>query len=163
MSTKNPGLIPYQFQDTGRTILIRKVSPYLVFELSKAFPAPKPIQQEVDYGDGKKRMEENPAHPDYLEAMRNYNRNFQERLTTLMIKRGVEIELTDEIKAEVAELRAFWREEYKAELDPSDKMVYILNLCVGSDKDLEELIEKITRRSQPTEAVVAEALDGFRS
>lgn len=162
MSTRNPALKPYTFKDTGREVCIKKVSPLLVMELQKSFPPPKPPLQKVDYGDGQEHWEANPSHPDYLQAMSDYNFAFQERLQRLMVKRGVSLTWTEEMRTEVAELRDFWKTEFEKELDPDDGMVYVLMICVGSDKDLEELLEAIARRAQPTEGAVNEALNSFQ-
>jgi hypothetical protein len=162
MSTKNPALTPFTFKDTGRTVLTRRVSPYMVFELQRAFPPPAPPMQEVDYGDGKTRLEPNSANPDYIESVKKYNLDFQEKMQRLIIKRGIHVNLSDDDREEVAELRKFWMDEFEKELDPDDRMVFILHICIGSDTDLEEILNAITRRSQPTEPAIKEALDGFR-
>jgi hypothetical protein len=163
MSTKNPALIPYMFKDTGRQICVKKVSPMLIMELARQFPAPKPPMQKVDYGDGKDHFEPNPNSPAYEADMRQYNLDFQDRLQKLMIKRGVVLEWTEEMRQEVADLRAFWRETFDQDLNSDDAMVYVLNLCVGSENDLEELLGVIARRSQPTDPAITEALDSFKS
>lgn len=162
MSTKNPALTPFKFEDSGREILIRRVSPYLVYELQKAFPEPKPPVQEVVYPGNVKKMEPNPQNPEYLAALAKYNQDFQDRMTRLIIKRGVEVKLTEEDQQEIQELRDFMKKEYEITLDPDNAMVYVLNICVGSDGDLDDLVAAIMRRSQPTEESVKNALSGFQ-
>lgn len=163
MSTKKNGLTPYTFKDTGVQVLIRKVSPLLAVTLQQKFPSPTPPMEEVDYGDGKKHYEPNPTHPDYLEALKRYDEENEKRMRTLLLKRGVEIEMTDEAKEEVAALRGFMKDEFGKTLDEDDKMVYISYIAIGSDKDLEELLSAVMRRSQPTEEVVEQAQEAFKS
>lgn len=163
MSTKNPGLIPYTFKDTGRSICIKKISPLLIMELNRQFPAPKPPLQKVDYGDEREHWEPNASNPAYLQELMDYNIEFQRKLQVLMVKRGTVIEWSQELRDEVAELRKFWKENFGQDLDADDDMVYILNLCIGSESDLEELLGVIARRSQPTAPAIQESLDGFKS
>ena len=160
-------LHPFTFKDTGITVQIRKVSPLLIMEVQKAMPVPKPPTQEVVYGDpndpGAKRVEEpNEAHPDYLESIDKYNGELEAKVRKFMIERGVVITLSDEQKNEVKELREYWKEEFSAELSGNDKYLYVSYIAIGTDADMEEVMDVIMRRSQPTEAAMAEAKDGFQ-
>lgn len=160
-------LNPFTFQDTGVTVQIRKVSPLLIMEVQRAMPVPKPPTQEVVYGDpkdpGAKKVEEpNEAHPDYLEAIDNYNTELEAKVRKFMIQRGVVITLNDEQKADVKELREYWEEEFGVELKGNDKYLYVSYIAIGTDSDMEELMDVIMRRSQPTEAAMAEAKAGFQ-
>lgn len=164
---KTSELTPHTFKDTGISIKIRKVSPMLIMEVQKAFPPPKPPMQEVVYGDpgepGAKTVKEpNEAHPDYLVAIDEYNLELEVKVRQLMFKRGVRINLDDDQKQEVKELRADWKEMFDVELSGNDKYVYISYIAIGTDSDMEELQEVIMRRSQPTEAAVAESKAGFQ-
>jgi hypothetical protein len=150
--SKFPGeLTPFTFKDTGINIKIRKVSSFLVNELNKLYPAPKPPMQEVDYGDGKVVMEPNEAHPNYIQTMADYQNLKMEQLKKLLVRRGVECEVDTEA---VQELRDYWRAEYGKELEGTDKEIYIFYICAGTDKDADELMEAILRRSQPTKEAV---------
>jgi hypothetical protein len=146
--SKFPGeLTPFTFKDTGISVKIRKVSPLLINELYKLYPAPKPPLQEVDYGDGKKVMEPNEAHPDHVQALADHNVQIYEQMKKLLVKRGVVCEVDKEA---VDELRQFWNEEYGKELEGTDLEVYVFYICAGSDVDIDDLMTVITRRSQPT-------------
>ena len=152
MNYKPSELVPFTFKDTGITVLIRKVSPLLAMELQRAFPPPKPPMNEVDFGDGVKRMEPNEADPAYLRDMDKYNQDFELKMRRMLIKRGVALEITEEIKEQVEDLRSFWLEEYGIEFpEPDDKMAFVWYVAVGTDQDLRELLEAIMRRSQPTQ------------
>jgi len=153
----------YTFKDTGVAVHIRKVSPLLLLRLREDFPPPRPPMQEVDYGDGKKKMEPNPAHPDYQEAQDTYNVEMEKRLRRLLIRRGVKLDWTPEMKAEVVEVRELYLSETGREMEEDDHVVFVSYVAVGTDKDLEELLEVIMRRSAPTEAAAAEAQERFKS
>ncbi len=156
-------LIPYTFKDTGRTVMIRKISPYLINELRKLYPAPEAPTQVVDY-DGEKIVESNPSHPDHVKAMQEYNLMIEQRMRRLIIKRGVVVDFTPEIEQEIEELRAFWAEETEGhEIEETDNTVfYVTYLCFGSDADAEELLDAIMRRSQPTREDVELTKAAFR-
>lgn len=151
-TNKTAELIPFTFQDTGVTVLIRKVSPLLAMELQRVFPPPDPPMNKVDFGDGESRMEPNEADPAYLKQLQDYNQDFELKIRRMLIKRGVIVEITDTIKAQVQELREFWQEEYGIDFpEADDKLAYIWYIAVGTDQDLKELLQAIMRRSQPTQ------------
>lgn len=154
-------LTQHVFQDTGRSVLIRKVSPFLMSEIARSFPPPQPPLQEVDYGDGPV-LEPNPAHPDYERAMQEYNMSLEEKVRRMMIRRGVVIQWDDEKRAEVQQLRDEWREEFGTELSGSDELIYVSHICIGTGEDFGELIEAIQQRSHPTGPEVELARSGFR-
>ena len=154
-------LYPFIFQDTGVEVFIKKVSPLLVVELQKAFPAPVPPRQRVEIG-GEWVEEPNPAHPDHVQALEQYSVEFEQRVRKLLISRGVVIpEANTTWRDEVKELRQFWMDTYGKELDGDDKAVYIAHIAIGTDADMTDLLSKILQRSQPTEEAVASAKDSF--
>lgn len=159
----NRKLEDFTFKDSGVTVKIKRVSPYLVSKMSEQFPPPEPPLQEVDYGDGKKRKEVNESDPKYIEEMRKYNIEFEKRMRKVIIDLGVVYELTDEDKKEVEKLRQYMTEEFDGELEDDDKVAFITYIAVGSDKDIEDLISAILLRSQPTEKAIEAAKNNFKS
>lgn len=159
--TKENELTTFTFPDSGRKVLLRRVSPLLTFDLQKAFPPPTPPMQSVTIGEGVEEMQPNYAHPSYTDAMKAYQGDMNNRLQRLMIKLGVVINWTDEMKAEVQAVRDVFREETGAELDKEDVLVYVKYICVGSDGDLEDLAMRLMRRSHPTEVAISEAEKSF--
>lgn len=156
-------LEPYVFKDTGETVQIRKVSPLLVIKLRERFPAPRPPLQTVDYGDGPKQ-EQNPTEPNYLLAVQDYEQAMERRVRNLLIQRGVIIDWDDEKKARLEELRAWWKTTYNEDLDDlDDTFAYVSYLCVGSDSDLEDLINILIKRSQPSKEGIEGAQERFKS
>lgn len=161
MATKTNALTPHTFKDTGKVVQIRKVSPLLIMQLQKDFPEPVPPMQEVDYGDGKKVLEPNPAHPDHELALRQYRYDFEQRMRQMMIDRGVVLELSEDDKQEIQDLRDYWQANYGKALPGSDKFIYISYLCIGTDADMDELVTAISRRSQPSHGAVEAAKKSF--
>ena len=125
---------------------------------------PTPPLQEVDYGDDEKGMEPNAAHPDYQKAVSEYTDMIEHKLRRMVIKRGVSVEITPEIKAEIEELRAFWKEENPDKLidETDDTVFYVTFICFGSNEDSEELLAAIMQRSQPTREDVELTKVAFR-
>lgn len=152
----------FTFQDSGEVVGIRKVSPLLMIRLRERFPMPKPPMQEVDYGDGVKKLEPNPAHPAYREALSEYDQMIEQKARRMLIKRGVVIEWTPERREALEEIRAYWKENLDGDLEPDDEVAFVSYVCVGSDSDLEEFLEALLKRSQPTEAAVDEAAGRFQ-
>lgn len=156
-------LVPFTFKSTGKTVMIKKVSPFLAMELQNAFPPPEPPTQKVEYDEGDVREEKNWSHPDYLKQVEAYNLAFSNKVQNLMIKRGVHFEITEEIRTELEELRKFWQEEYGTELsEKNDKLAYVLYVCAGTQEDTEDMIAAITKRSQPTEVAIQQAQGTFQ-
>lgn len=152
----------YTVKDTGATFQIRKVSPLLLLKLRDKFPPPVPPQQEVDYGDGVKRLEANPAHPEYVKAQADYDQMMELKARELMVRRGVIIDWTEERQAEYQEFADWWQATYDEPLDGDRNFNYIYYIAIGSDSDLEELITALVRRSQPTEEAVKAATARFQ-
>lgn len=164
-----PPLPTFTFQDSGITVSIRKLSPFMGEQigrsLKKEHPAPKPPINEVSYGDGKPVQEENLADPDYLLAMQIYEQEMAheagQRMMDLVIEAAVVIDQVDLV--EVARIRAVMAAiGAPIEDEMSDREVYIRFVCIGTQDDLEELMAAATRRSQPTEAAIAENVTAFR-
>jgi hypothetical protein len=154
-------LYDHTFQDTGRTVQIRKVSSLLRAETrrqvaaSPGFQEPQPPVSTVDYGEGEVTIP-NPAHPIYQDLRRAWNDKVNEetgaRLKRLAIRRGVvctvDAVAVESVRADMAaegvDLSAF-----------DDHYVYVAFVCVGSDDDWTDLLKAIFERSTPQEAAIA--------
>lgn len=153
----------FVFKDTGVVVGIRHVSPLLLIKLRERYPAPKPPMQEVVYGD-EKVMEPNSAHPDFITAQTEYDQAMERRSRELLISRGVVIEWTDEKNTELEELKGWWAETYQEPFVPTNQTFdYVSYIAIGSDSDLEDLVNALIRRSQPTEEAVKDAQARFPS
>lgn len=152
----------FVFKDTGVAVTIKRVSPLLVLKLRDSFPRPKPPVQKVVGLDGAERLEENPAHPDYLAQLEQYEIDSELRVRRLLIRRGVEFDWTDERRKEVEELKEFWKNVYGETLTGTDEEIYISYIAIGTDGDMKDLLDAITIRSQPTEEEAQKAKDRFQ-
>lgn len=162
MATKENALTPFTFKDTGKTVKIKKVSPLLIMQLTKDFPEPEPPVQEVDYGDGEIKHEPNPAHPDYERALQKHRYEFEQRMREMMIDRGVVLDLSEDEKNEIKELRDYWQTQYEKPLAGNDKYIYLSFICIGTDGDMDDLVNAISRRSHPSNGAVEAARKSFQ-
>jgi hypothetical protein len=166
MSRSVPPLLVHVFQDTGREVQIRKLSPFIRDDVAASirkkdkaennYPMP-PMAAGVE---GK--LEPNDSDPDYNVAKQQYERRLpgriQEQLLRVSIHRGIEIEFTEEIKNDISLFKAQMAAngvEINPEVD--DKELYVTRICIGSNDDLQELHDALFKRSLPTrEAIEAE-------
>lgn len=151
---------------TGITVKTRKVSPFLLVDLTKTMapPKPKPPRQEIKLADGSSRLEENIAHPDYLDALEEYDTKVNELQTRILLRRGIEVDLSAEDIQAVNKLRQEIVNDFGAELVEKDNVIaYIKYICVGDGDDIQKLINHLTDKSQPTEEAVQVAVDSFQS
>lgn len=160
MSTKKNELTPFTFKDSGKTVLIKKVSPLVLMEMQKQFPEPTPPTQEVEI-NGKKVIEPNYSHPDYLIAKQEYTFAFENKMRKFLIRRGVTVNMSEEVKQEIAQIKADYFEDTGAELQGSDEFIYVSFIAIGTDQDMEDLMSELTQRSQPTDLEVAAAKKSF--
>lgn len=152
-----------QFTFTNGVVVgIRRVSPFLAIDLQEKFPPPEPPLEEVDFGDGKKRFEANPTAAQYLKDMTKYRVDFEKKMRRLIIKRGVVITIDETIKAQLKELREFYTEEYGSDPESyGDVVDYVIYIAVTEAEDLNNLINAILGRSQPTQEGIKKVVDSF--
>ena len=118
---------PFTFPTSGKEIKVRKVSPQVMTDAALTLPAPQPPMQEVEL-DGQKRLEANPAHPDYLKAVQDYQ-IAQQRLTQkLLVRLGVDYVLSQDD-----------RNDLKRTTDVLEE----LNIPLGGDSELERWINYV--------------------
>ncbi len=142
--------------DSGKTIQTCRVPVMLVRDIQRSVKRPVPPTLEVQYEAGVRR-EENRNDPAYLEALNEYGMELGERLLKLVIRRGVIVTVdTDAVAALRADLA-----EMGVTLDADDHFVYVSRILCETERDLEALREAVLRRSQPTEAATAEAVERF--
>ena len=145
----------------GLEVGIKRVSPMLAVELARKFPKPKPPMKQVKYGD-EISLEPNPADPEYLATLEEWQVQQELRTQSMYIRRGVVIELTDAQRKELAELRQFWKDEYGMELDKDDKYAYITYIAMEGGEDIGGLLSAIAGVSRPTEEAIEAAVDSFQ-
>lgn len=157
-----PTLPSFTFE-SGVTVRLRKVSPFLMNEIRRGMPPPPPPKNEVDYGDGPV-WEENPTDPEYQQQLKEHEAEVSMEILRTAIEFSVEFEISDEqIEEEVARLRErMHKRKRPIELSESDpRVAYILYVCGPGDEELGKLAKAIFRISQPTEEAIAEQVATF--
>lgn len=142
----------------GREARLTPVNPALIVEVQRLRQAPKPPVIESPVGDGTYLTEENPADPDYQTALLQYGILVEEDMAKLLMKLGVEIEVDG---AAVKSIRDFMLSNFKKELDPDDKYVYLRYCVAPSDDEYLDFISSLQGRSKPEEGAIAQALENF--
>lgn len=152
-------------KDSGIALAVRKVSPNLLLEFQREFdernPVPEAPTQRINYGTEDRpewREEKNESHPEYKKALADRRSLLNNESQSLLIDRGVVIEMSDDDKASVKELRDYWKSSKGKQLAGSDKEVFVRYIALGTSEDMQELVQAITRRTQPTEVAVTEKL-----
>lgn len=151
----------YTFRDSERTIEIQRVPVGMLGQLADEFPAPPVPRVETDYGDGKKVWEENPTDPDYKAALADWRKTINTQSQKLIAQRALP-PLSDAQKDEVKEVRAYWIENFGHDLALTDKEIFVYKICAATGEDINEFLEFVTRRSEPTQGGRADALKHFR-
>lgn len=158
-------LWPHVIKDTGYTVAIRKVSPNTLVDFNNwfnaAYPEPEPPTQEINFGDEAHpdmRPERNESHPDYKAALVERRKKLNAESQNMLIDEGVVYELTDADKTAVADYKARYKARTGAALAGNDKSIFIRYIALGTPEDINELVQAITRRTQPTEGAIGEQL-----
>lgn len=159
-----PPSAEYTFPGSGITIRIRKVSPLLRddidAQLRLEFPSPEIPMARRNYGteDEPDWIDEpNPFDPVYKEEQKKWlvqhaNR-VGDKLLWVAVRRGIELQLDEEMKAEVDSIR----EDFKligVDLDPDDKFVYVTRICLQTLDELRELHDVIFSQARPSREVI---------
>jgi hypothetical protein len=107
-------------------------------------------------------MERNLSDPGYQIRLEVRNAAIFQAWKRALISRGVVLE-GDDWKKDVQEYRDFIQETTGQPLEETDdKMVYVLRIAIGTFEDQDDLIQAITRRSQPTTEAIEEAKNSFQ-
>lgn len=163
-----PPLPLYIFKDSGITVGLRKIAPntqaQLSIQIQREYPKPAPPVNQTELG-----AEANEADPDYLKAVREWERASAMALNRKMFTlAALECECAvdmDEVARKQRSFRAVgftWEESPDLSDEERAKVFYIEHIACATTEDLREFYEAVTRRSQPTEAAVQAHVDSFR-
>lgn len=163
-----PPLPQFTFPDSGITVGLRRFAPdtqdLIARELMRQQPAPAvPLTEGVEREDGTFEMEENPADPDYQQALVAHLNKINLQVSAKMVElalRRLEVEIDQQVVDHLKEDMAAIGTPLGDDLD--DRMIYIRHICISSAYDLTAMMAYLTRRSLPTEVAVQEYLDSFR-
>src|SRR5579859_7157581 len=145
------------FPDSGATVRVNRISPMSLLAIEQAYPDPKPPLQEVDYGNGKTKMERNPLSPEYQDELAAHRNKKNMLILKAFVALGVECEVDAE---KVAAYRALMK-SIGVDVDPDDKYVFVAHILCSTARDLDTLREAVQGASLPTEKAVAEKLATF--
>lgn len=157
----------FTFPDSGVTIKLRKVNPYIVAEarsqLNRSRPKP-PTRIVTEEGPLKGTEEVMDRDPDYIEEVRKWEATVDERIMQLQIRRGVVEIKVENWKDEVQQLRDDMAEIGADKTLPTDDTVtFICYIAASTAEDLQDFIGAIAMRSQPSAEGVDAAKESFRA
>lgn len=138
---------------SGLEVELKPVSPLAFTPYKRLLKKPLPPVEDTDIGPVA-----NETHPDYVNALETYKELAQEVEQALYIELGTgDVEIDH---AAVAEIRKKMRcLPVPAELNQSDKVVYLAFVVCPSNAEFFELLDAIIELSRPTPGAVFEALD----
>ena len=146
---------------SGITVGVRRVSPFLVREVERIYPAPEPPTQTVEL-DGETKIEANPSDPDYLVRLFEHRSMVMEKKMDYLVRHGVVLADENAAREALTQVRAQWLAEFGQELPQGDFLMdYLRYVCIGTGDDLNDLVHAITERSAPTESGVTAAAKSF--
>ncbi len=172
MSRQVPPLMDHTFQDTGWTVKIRKLSPFMKDDIEAALrsadrkPGHMPHPPMVAGVEGK--PEPNESDPDYINDYNRYRFDLRGRVNEALlraaIRRGIDLDGTDPATVD-AEIKRF-RDEMAADglelPDEDTKYFFVTRICIGSDEDTREMYDALFKRSTPSREEIEDQKAMFR-
>lgn len=139
----------FTFPTTGIEVKVRKVSQQILADASQSLKAPKPPTQEVEL-DGKKIVEANYSHPEYLEAMEKHQRDQMQLTHRIIVQLGVDYKLTEDDERELERVLNFMQANGITPTGQSKLEQWVYYVAVVNSDDLSALIEEVLGLGQPT-------------
>jgi hypothetical protein len=172
MSRQVPPLETHTFKDTGWTVQIRKLSPFLKDDIEsglrsmdrKSEKMPKPPM--VPGVEGK--LEPNESDPDYMTALGRYNFELRGRVNEALlraaIRRGIVLDTIGEdiVAEEIARFKTELEADGIISPDEDPKYFFVTRICIGSDEDTREMYDALFKRSQPSREEIEDQKAMFR-
>lgn len=129
--------------------------------IRKAFPAPPPPMNDVDYGDGKIKQEPNPSDPDYVASLRRYQAEYSQRMFSAIIDLAADIEVD---QAALGRVRAMFEQHGIPFDEPSDKVAYVKHCCIFNlTEEMPRFMAALRDLMGPKEEDVADHVETFRN
>lgn len=142
----------------GKKIEIRRVSIYTLELAVKDIPKPRPPVQIVEGVE-----QENSMHPDYLDALTAHRNAERDARINAIYACGVKAPFGDAEKAEVAEFRQTAKLAELADPGKNDWLVYVKHVLLTTDRDFTDVQKLVMEGSLPTEEVIGQVADDFKS
>ena len=172
----------FTFPSTGITVKIRRLGPFTIDAIGvssrkkkkQTSPRPEPPRHQVNYAADNEppryEWEENPADPEYKRQLVQWEEETgrEEAMSIIdtIIRNAVILDLGEAELTEVAAARSFLRdigldEEELAKI--TDHEIYVKHVCIKATSDLNLLQEYVIGESMPTEELIQEHEDSFKS
>lgn len=161
-----PALPTVTLPDSGYTIQIRSLGPTTMFQINQAaqkeFPPPDPPINIVTGLDNKEHSEPNPNDPAYVAALADYQQEFALKVMDRLLDVFTDLAIEGEVDSDAVERFRRGMRRSGVTLPEDDRDVWVRHILISSQRDLEMLQSAVARRSQPTEAAIAEHTAMFR-
>lgn len=138
----------------GRKVNVVRVSPLTWREFERGIERPRPPAQETELG-----VEENYAHPDYVQALAEYQAKLNEARFDGLIMLGIDTDVDAEAVTRLRQRAA----RLHITIDEDDLLAYVKHVCITSADDIERLQEALLNTSVPTEEAIAGAAEAYKS
>lgn len=157
----------HTFADTGITVVMRKVSPFLIQEARTRMmglrPTP-PVRTVTEEGPLFGTTETMEHDPDYIAEVKRWEENLDRQVMEFQISRGIVEIKASNWQDDVVELRETFKSMGIGDTLPTNDMVcYITYIASGTPDDLQEFVQSLATRSQPTQGAIEAAKDSFRA
>jgi len=152
----------YTFNN-GVVVRLHPVSQFTMahveIQARKAHPPPDPPLNEVDYGDGAKKLEPNPSDPEYEQRLSTWQMEIRYKTFDATMELGVEVEVDEDALTRVKRVMAM----VETPLDEiSDKVAYIKHCCMFDiAAEMPRLAAALNAITGPREEDVADHLATF--
>lgn len=172
MSRQVPPLLTHTFKDTGWTVQIRKLSPFMKDDIEAGLRAADrregkaPIAPLVPGVEGK--LEPNESDPDYVTELNRYRFELRGRVNEALlraaVRRGIVLDNLDPatITAELNEFRQQLAEDGIELAAEDEKYLFVTRICIGSDEDTREMYDALFKRSTPSREDIEDQKAMFR-
>lgn len=182
-----PDYPTYTFKDSGQTCRLRRLSPITTQRIQEAIvrewkklPAdddramPQPPTERIAVGGGPEREEANPNDPAYKERLAAWERRVQGE----MIERLIRVAALDACIFEPGVIDTDWTERFERRMnaegqplnipdhyqgDERAQIIWVIYHCLGSQEDLTEFVQHLSRRSEIRQEDVATNIATFQT
>lgn len=146
---------------SGVVLRAKKIPPGLLIKVMARFPRPKVYSQ---FNEEEQRLIQNPDHPDYIEAVKDWNAKYAEAILNAMLLFGTEEVSTPEEISTASGSK--WIEELETIGEPTFRknkswryLMWILTVAAASDTDYELITREVGRLSGVREEDVQKAAE----
>lgn len=149
----------FKFPSSGEEVEIYPVSMSVQADIEEEWEAtrPQPPVEKVPVGDGATFVEEKRwGDSEYQLNLQEWSNHRNLAVMDEMIRLGVSAKVDQKA---VDQLRRYYAERRKVELDPDDHFVYVRYILLKNGEDVAAFMRAINGRSNPTEGAVASAIE----